>query len=245
MQQEVVVSEQCKTLVSKFEPVIEDRDIDTIALHPDQTDDPNEGVEILAGSLEEFGQGRPIYCVYGADGQLLIIEGSRIWKAAKLSGWITVTVLILSKIEDDEVMPLMFALKSHQGKVSYKAIALRYEKVKAHAQKLLWDGNEESDFEVRKYLRTVFGFKNDHYASDFQTILNSPEREYLLEQLDNGMLSFSKAVKKARSKADAPQPDPNSHKDKPNVFMCEDCPRRKAFLTKLENDECAGSIEEL
>ncbi len=245
MKQEVEVSAQCKTLVSKYEPVIEDRGIDTLALHPDQTDDPNEGVEILAGSLEEFGQGRPIYCVYGADGQLLIIEGSRLWKAAKLSGWVTVTVVILTKIEVDEVMPLMFALKSHQGRISYKVIALRYEKVKAHAQKLLWDGNEESDFEVRKYLRTVFGFKNDHYASDFQSILDSPEREYLLDQLDNSMLSFSKAIKKAKGKADIPKPDTESHKDKPDVYMCPDCPRRKAFLAKLESDQCADTIDDL
>ena len=245
MEQEVVVSEQCKTLVARYEPVIEDREIDTLALHPEQTDDPNEGVEILAGSLEEFGQGRPIYCVYSANGQPLIIEGSRLWKAANLSGWKTVTVLILTKIEDDEVMPLMFALKSHQGKVSYKVIALRYEKVKAHAQKLLWDGNEESDFEVRKYLRTVFGFKNDHYASDFQFILNSPDRDYLIDQLDNGSLSFSKAIKKAKGKADAPKPDTDSHKENPNIFMCEDCPRRKAFLDKLANDKCADSIDDL
>lgn len=242
---EVTVSKKCATLIAKYEPVTEDRDIDTIALHPDQTDDPNDGVDILATALNDFGQGRPIFCVYGPDGQPLIIEGSRIWKAAKLKGWAVVTIMILTKIDEDEVVPLMYALKSHVGKVTYKARALRYEKVKADAQKLLSDGNAESDFEVRKHLRTVLAFPNDHYASDFQAILNAPDRDYLLDQLDNGMLSFSKAVKKARSKADAPKPDTDSYKDKPNVFMCLDCPRRKAFLAKLDTDECAGSIEEL
>lgn len=246
--QEIIMSVEERTLISKYKPIFKDCDIDNLELHQLQLEDADKGVGMLAASLEEFGQGRAVYCVKSEGDKLLIIEGSRIWKAAEHLGWNAISVVILTEIEEDDIVALMMALKSHQGKINYGRLAKNFMAVKNSAQKFLKDakveGNEESDMTTRKYLQKVFGFENEKYVSDFEHILKSPDRDYILAQLDSGFWKFSKAVKKAKGKADPPKPDPKSKKESPNVYMCDDCPRRKAFKDKL-NDTCASSIEEL
>jgi len=247
--QEVVINDREKTLVARYDPVMKDYDINEFNLYPGQYEDLEKGVQILAASMEEFGQGRPVYCVNAADNMLQIIEGGKIWRAAKFSGWSSLTAIVLNKIDAEDVLPLMMALKSHNHRFSYRLIATRYDHVKKYAQKYIQEnqveGNEASDLTTRQFVQKVLGFPNEHYTSDFEHILKSPDRDFLLDQLDKGLLKFSKAVNKAKGKAQPPKPDTKSYMDQPNVFMCEDCPRRQDFLNKLENDESADSIDDL
>lgn len=244
----IALNNQDATLLAKYSPVMEDRLLTELSIHPDNTDDPNEGLEALAGSMEEMGQARPIICIAGSDGELLIIDGSRIFNAAKLLGWVAVTIIILTKIDPDEIIPVMLSLKSHHRRMNYKVIAKRFEAVKAHAQKFLRENdveeNECAKATTRQYMQKILGFSNERHVSDFEAILNSPSREYILDNLENGMWSFNKAVKKARGKTVAPQPNRDSHKAPEELYLCEDCPRRKAFQDKIE-EGLATTIDEL
>ena len=237
--EEIVLSEQSKTLVAKYAPIMEDRNVEDLSLHPDQLDDPDSGVMMLAASMEEFGQGRPIICVPGSDGKLQIIEGSRIWKGGMYLGWNSLTTLNLTAIRKDEILPLMYALKSHNKEISYALIAKRFATVKAYAKEMKEKGDKKFDgaeMTTREYLKKVFGFTNEHYVSDFETILKSPERDEIIKNMDAGHWNMSKATKKAQGKVKEPKPDEKSYKDEQNVFACQDCPRRKAFLDRLNTD---------
>jgi hypothetical protein len=244
----VSLNKQDETLLAKYKPTIEDRDLIDLGIHPENTDDPTEGIEALAGTMEEMGQARPIICIPGNDGKPLIIDGSRIFAAAQLLGWVAVTIIVLTKIDPDEVISVMLSLKSHHRRMNYKVIAKRFEAVKAHAQKFLRENNvEENDCAkttTRQYMQKILGFPNERYVSDFESILNSPSREYLLEQIDSGMWSFNKAAKKARGKNITPTPKQDSHKAPEEQYLCEDCPRRKAFQNKIE-EGLATTIDDL
>ncbi len=236
------------TLLAKYSPVMEDRLLTELNIHPENTDDPTEGIEALAGTMEEMGQARPIICIFGSDGELLVIDGSRIFNAATLLGWVGVTIIILTKIDPDEIIPVMLSLKSHHRRMNYKVIAKRFEAVKTHAQKFLRENdveeNECAKTTTRQYMQKILGFTNERHVSDFEAILNSPSREYILDNLENGMWSFNKAVKKARGKTVAPQPNRDSHKAPQEQYLCEDCPKRKAFQDKIE-ESLATTIDEL
>jgi len=132
--------------------------------------------------------------------------------------------------------------------MNYKVIAKRFEAVKAHAQKFLRENaveeNECAKTTTRQYVQKLLGFNNERHVSDFEAILNSPSRDYLLEQIDSGMWSFNKAAKKARGKVTPPQPKQDNHKSPEEQYLCEDCPRRKAFQDKI-NEGLATTINEL
>ena len=247
--QETTITAEDSSLISRYDPTMDDYPVDVFTLHPEYPCDPDEGIEMLAASMEEVGQGRPIIARPTDDGQLEIVDGARTLEAARFLGWVAVTAVLLNNIAEEDVLPLMMALNSNNRKFTYKLRAKRFHALKKHAQALLKagniPGNEESDMTTRKYLQKILGFDNERYVSDFETVLKSPHCELLLDQLDRKLISFAKAVKKAAGMKAPPKPDDNTYKDKSGVYTCEDCPRRKAFLDKLDDISDAYTIDDL
>lgn len=248
----VSLNKQDETFLAKFDPVMEDRDLKDIDIHPDNTDDPNEGIQALAGAMEETGQGRPLICVPGKDNRPQIIDGARIFTAAKYLGWAGVTLVLLTNITAEEAVVLMASLKAHQRKKNYIQLAKRFKDVKAHAKKVCKEINaqdsNDSKTTTRQYMQKILGFENEKYVSDFETIIDSHRKDEILKDLDQGLITFNKAVRMAtEGSPKAKTPDAKSYvkEEGHEVYMCTDCPRRKQFINKVDNDAVANSIDEL
>lgn len=234
-------SANSQSLIAKYNPQFGDYKVDLFVKHPQYIGDDNEGIENLKCSLVELGQGRPVIARLLEDGKLEILEGSRVIHAARQIGWHTISAAVLT-IEEDEVFPLMCALGGHNRKFRYKILAQKFEALKKHARGLLEEGQlpheDGASPEVRNYLQSILGFGNAKYVSGFETIINSSEKDAILDFLEKGTISMAKAIRMASGKCDAPKADPKSYKDKSGMQMCcgNACPRFKEFYDKM-NDE--------
>lgn len=227
------------SLITKFNPVMEDVDITLLEKHPESIGDDNHGKENLKSSIEELGQGRPIICWRLPNGRLQIIDGSRIWLAITELKWQQATVLIL-EIEEENVFPMMCTLNSHNKKFRYKVLAEKFASLKKHAQSLIAEGaltDEDGNCPTtRKYLQAILGFTNERMVSDLERILKSPRKEHILDLLDGGQVSFARAVKMA-TKLVAPKCNtPIADGKGGTVYCCANCPEKNKFLGKA-NDE--------
>ena len=232
-----------RTLIEKYKPVLSDHDISRCVAHPKHDEvygDPNEGIAMLAASMEEIGQGKPVIGWMIPDGWVEIIDGARIWAAANSLGWKGITVIILTTITEREVIPLMHALNSNQRKFSYRIAANVLASTKEEAKRTLkqakLDGSPDADLTVRQYTAKVLGFENETDVSDFENIIKHPDAEIIIEQLDQGKLSIHKANCIARGTKETPKPAQKKKKGNIQVFTCPDCPRRAEFLKMLDEE---------
>lgn len=227
------------SLITKFNPVMEDVDINLLEKHPDSFTKDNEGKENLKCSLEELGQGRPIICRKLPNGNLQIIDGSRIWLAIKELKWQQATVLII-EIDEDEVFPLMCALGAHNAPFRYKAIAEKFSALKKHAQGLLAEGNltDESGEKTttRKYLQDILGFKNEKWVSDFERILESGRKDYILGLLDGGQVKFNRAKRMAEKTVPPKETKKMTSNSNGIVMCCNGCNKEKELMDRVANE---------
>lgn len=227
------------SLIKKYKSVIEDVDINLLEKHPESFGNDNKGKESLKICIEESGQARPIICRKLPNGNLQIIDGSRIWLAIKELKWQQITVLII-EIEEDEVYPLMCTLHSHNKRFKYRQLAEKYVKLKEHAQSLVKVGGAKDEdgncITTRKYLQGALGFTNEHAVTDFERILKAKRSNDILDLLDGGQIKFARALRMATN--DNP-PKRNKKIDTcggGRTYCCSDCPEKKKFIDKA-NDE--------
>lgn len=213
------------TLIEKYVPEFKEAEINDCNTHPQHEaiyGDVNMGKAMLQASMEEIGQVQLIICWILADRRLQIINGARIWNAAKDLGWRAISVAVLTRITEEEVLPLMHALNSNQRKFSYKVAAKKLTSVKENAKALLRqnrvEGNADSEMTTRKYTAAILGFKNETRVSEFEHIINHPDARILLEEMDRGRIKFGKAVKIAKGTIDMQTPKPKLRKGNVQVY---------------------------
>lgn len=227
------------SLITKFNPVMEDADINLLEKHPESFGNDNKGKESLKISIEQSGQAKPIICRKLPNGNLQIIDGSRIWLAIKELKWKHVTVLIL-EIEEDEVFPLMCTLHSHNKRFKYRQLAEKYVKLKEHAQSLVKVGGAKDEdgncITTRKYLQGVLGFTNEHAVTDFERILKSKRCNDILDLLDSGQMKFARALRMATNNNPAKRNKKVDTSGGGRTYCCSNCPEKKKFMDKA-NDE--------
>lgn len=231
-----------RTMIEKYEPRFEDQELDNLEVNPEHDvvyGAAAEGVGMLAASMEELGQCQLVICWLLASGKLQIINGARIWSAAQFLGWKVVSIAVLTRISEEEVIPLMHALNSCQRRFSWRTAANKVKSLKAEAKKYLneaqADDSPDVDLTVRQYTAKLLGLKSENHVSDLEAIMRHPDSNVLIEQLERGSLKIHKAACIARGSVNMPKPKTKNDGD--NVVpACDDCPRRKEFLKQLEED---------
>jgi len=252
MSKEIKYHEHVDTYLKMFNPKLVDLPTDELLVLPENTEinGPLQFDELhqrMVKSIRALGQGKPVI-VFEDIGHPWIIDGGRITYAAKEAGYTHVTCIVLD-VDRERALEIMYLLNSGERKFNYAMRAKRLELIQDHAKRFIKENgigdSDGSTMETREYIATLLHL-SPSYVSDFQAVCAHPDKDTLIEQMDNKLtkLSLKKAAAIARNKtAKVPDLKKTIEKGKVQEFACANCPNRNKFKQAVDNyGDIAGEV---